>query len=128
MRLLERIRHARIRTTYSCRTKRSIQVMNRSLVSSPVRIVASAAALLLAGSLGAAASSVTVPNNPAGGNCTGGPNNFRFSGNCGALFNFDGTNAAYVQDDSASGEGEFRVRFYSNFAGRGAVAEPPADP
>jgi hypothetical protein len=102
--------------------------MNRQSVSLPPRVAVLGAALLLASGLAAGASQVSVPLAPGGGSCTANPNNYRFGGKCGALINFDGTNAAYVQDDSPSGETTYRARMYSNFAGRAMVSEPPNNP
>lgn len=72
-----------------------------------------ASLLLLAGT--ATASTITVPNGAGGGTCgPGNPNNIAFSGNCGALVSITDTNPAYVQDNSPSAEGSYRVRFYAN--------------
>src|SRR6185369_10811181 len=80
-----------------------------------------AAALFLTGALAAgAANSIRVPNggNPEGAvKCAAGnPNTARFSQNCGALVTLTAgdTTPAYVQDNSPSADGAYRVRFYLN--------------
>jgi hypothetical protein len=78
------------------------------------------AALALAGALAAGANSIRVPNGgtPEGVTkcATGNPNTERFSQSCGALVTLTSgdTTATFVQDNSPSAEGTYRVRFYVN--------------
>lgn len=84
------------------------------------RTVVLGIALALAGAVGAAANSVRVPN---GGTPEGplpcaaaNPNGARFSQSCGAQVSVSAgdTTAAYVQDNSPSGESTYRARLYVN--------------
>ncbi|HEV8240601.1 MAG TPA: VCBS repeat-containing protein [Thermoanaerobaculia bacterium] len=109
---------------------------------SVLRSTATAAALLLAGASGLLANSIAVQPGRHGGTCgVNNTNNDRYGGNCGARVTLDTGAApfAYVQDNTPSGEGAYRVRFYVNtstmaftagsfdvFAAYDPVSDPPA--
>jgi hypothetical protein len=94
--------------------------MQRSSSSRLRRAATLGATLALAGALAAGANTIRVPNggSPEGVvKCAAGnPNTARFSQNCGALVTLTSgdTTASFVQDNSPSAEGTYRVRFYVN--------------
>ncbi len=94
--------------------------MTKYTLSRLQRAAGFGAALFLAGALAAnAANGISVPNgstNSALKCAVGNPNTARFSQNCGALVTLTAGDAtpAYVQDNSPSADGAYRVRFYVN--------------
>lgn len=91
----------------------------------PIRIsthLAAAAVLLLAGASALLATNrIEVIPGVHGGTCgAGNPNVSRYGGNCGAKITIDSgasPAAVYVQDNTPSSEGAYRVRFYVNMTG-----------
>jgi len=84
--------------------------------------LAAAAVLLLAGASSLlAVNRIEVIPGIHGGTCgVGNPNTSRYGGNCGAKITIDSggsPGAVYVQDNTPSSEGTYRVRFYVNMTG-----------